>query len=212
MYVSHPSLLVDNQLALGDLHRNSKIYTPLPSLPISPLTFFHLVSGAKGSWWLVTELHLGLLCPCLITFQPIFVYAYRGLLSRLSPHNRTRVTRFTGVDDDTSDRTAYESRVAGSDKSGLTRFETSSVNSKPSDLEAQKLAVHDENALPPRLPASMTDSDRGAGLEGIDKDASDRVQDHDVALANLKPPDRVHHQERGRDSSVRAEADVDRRV
>ena len=116
----------------------------------------YAVSGARGSWWLVTELHLGLLCPCLITLQPIFLYAYVHTLRRLSPKARARVSRFTGVEgDDVSDTKVHES---GSND----RLEkSSSVNSKPSDIEAQKSALYDEHAPP--LPVHSATAGGGAG-------------------------------------------------
>lgn len=43
---------------------------------LTPCSLFSLDTTGRAAFWTVTEVYLGLLCPCLVTFQPIFWRRY----------------------------------------------------------------------------------------------------------------------------------------
>ncbi|KAG8527322.1 uncharacterized protein KY384_007474 [Bacidia gigantensis] len=108
-------------------------------------------TGKNGSYWTVTELSLGLLCPCLVTFQPIIIHFYRACLLRLSPHQRNRISRITCVEyEDPSDSTLGDrGNRLGSDEEGHRKGKVDGVPSShsiPSDAMARERGVYEDKS------------------------------------------------------------------
>ena len=98
-------------------------------------------STGSGAFWTVTEVYLGILCPCLVTLHPVIVKTYDFVTSRLSSSNRERVSRFTGVSPGDHSKTELKSNaymeMASASHGRGTSDVSPSLCSKPSDLEAQ---------------------------------------------------------------------------
>lgn len=128
-----------------------------------------------GAFWTVTEVYLGLLCPCLVTLHPVIVSTYGFVTSRLSSRSRDRVSKFTGVvpaDSSKSDLKtgAYMEMNSTGRKEGVSNASTS-LHSRPSDLEAQDVGgdrMYTEKTFMP-----------------VDK--SGMAVNQDAALASLDP-------------------------
>ena len=98
-------------------------------------------STGTGAFWTVTEVYLGILCPCLVTLHPVIVKTYDFVTSRLSSRNRERVSRLTGVSPGDHSKSNLKSNAYMEMNSVPHRRDASdaspSLRSKPSDLEAQ---------------------------------------------------------------------------
>ena len=96
-------------------------------------------STGTGAFWTVTEVYLGILCPCLVTLHPVIVKTYDFVTSRLSSRNRERVSRLTGVSPGDHSKTNLKSNAymeMTPHRRGVSD-NSPSLRSKPSDLEAQ---------------------------------------------------------------------------
>lgn len=98
-------------------------------------------STGAGAFWTVTEVYLGILCPCLVTLHPLIVKTYALVTSRLSSRNRERVSRLTGVSPGDHSKINLKSNAYMEMNSAPHREGASgaspSLRSKQSDLEAQ---------------------------------------------------------------------------
>ena len=129
-----------------------------------------------GAFWTVTEVYLGILCLCLITFHPVMVKIYDFVTSRLFSQNRERISKLTGVSPGDHSKTELKANVYMEMNSAPHRrgaSETShSLRSKPSDLEAQNSFSKDD-VFTDKTPLPVDDSDMAI--------------DQNIALITLDP-------------------------
>ena len=122
---------------------------------------------------------LGVLCPCLVTMQPLLHHGFVYISSQLSPRNRSRVERITG----TSVLPPRPPKVHGDENaSSHTQLNSDkSLRSKPSRLEEGGAQWYDSNQsyqmddMPEPVPKAVT------------KDAGGTLVSQGAALASLDP-------------------------
>ena len=133
-------------------------------------------STGSGAFWTVTEVYLGILCPCLVTFHPVMVKTYDFVTSRLSSQNRERISKLTGVSPGDHSKTelkanAYMEMNSAPHRRGASEA-SHSLRSKPSDLEAQN---------------SFSKGDVFTDKTPLPVDDSGMAIDQDTALTTLDP-------------------------
>ncbi|KAG8533759.1 uncharacterized protein KY384_001500 [Bacidia gigantensis] len=182
---------------------------------VTPLNFpstndtAHTIGGLPTSqFWTITEMNLGLLCPCLVTFGPLirqgyvaFPYVlekrkdrklldkylhtmedYRMCYPHLSPSARERIERITGTTTTyVNDSQALKPEFSAK-RSSFAKINDDGfqppLRSKPSQLEAGTYAAHE--VVPP-----------------IPRDQNGMAIHQDIALANLDPRTKALEHERG---------------
>ena len=140
-------------------------------------------STGDGAFWTVTEVYLGILCPCLVTLHPVIVKTYDFVTSRLSSRNRERVSRLTGVapgGDHSKTNLKSNAYMEMEMNSGVphrqgaaTSDASPSLRSKPSDLEAQNGGYGKGDVFTDKTPLPV--------------DQGGMAIDQNAALATLDP-------------------------
>lgn len=128
-------------------------------------------SAGPETFWTVTEVYLALLCPCLVTLNPLISRGYRAISSRLSARNSDRLAKFTGVSPNgiSSSNTELHPYQRASEGDSVKK-PTSSVKSDPFDTEAQAFNEYEKRDLAPPMPAFESNNHVSRDISGADKD------------------------------------------
>lgn len=120
---------------------------------------------------------LGILCPCFVTMQPLLRHGFVYISSQLSPRNRSRIERATGVSTSLPPPTKSNGERNPSNPSSHTLTSDKSLRSKPSRME-EGTQWYDMDEMPHPMPAHDAN---------VTRDADGMPVDQEAALASLDP-------------------------
>ena len=113
---------------------------------------------------------LGVLCPCLVTMQPLLRHGFVYVSSQLSPRNRSRMERATGLATSLSPGPKFQRHDNGS--SSQTRFNSNrSLRSKPSKMEEGRQWYDMEDLSWHPMPENGTPRNRDADNVPVNQEA-----------------------------------------
>ncbi|KAL8827248.1 MAG: hypothetical protein Q9191_003301 [Dirinaria sp. TL-2023a] len=122
---------------------------------------------APIQWWTHAEMDLGILCPCFVTMQPLLRHGFVYFSSQLSPLNRSRAERFTGVSTSNPPRPKLQNGEAASSHAQISsaKFHSDkSLRSKYSRMEDGTQGYDMEDLSSHAIPTKDSTGMKGAEI------------------------------------------------